>query len=102
MNYVDRARVILEYLATNEVAGTPRFIHHQLEIFRDADWSHDTTRRRLWDFQVEGLVTYLPEYGKGFYTITEQGRERVKHGISDAELDQIAGSANDTSPNQGQ
>jgi hypothetical protein len=89
----DRARTILFYLATNEVAGTPTIIHHQLKLYRDADWSTDTTKRRLRDFHEHGLVTYHPDVGKGYYEISEEGRNAIQHGISDDELTDIIGTA---------
>lgn len=91
MNAKDRARVILEYLANNEVAGTPNIVHHQLELFRDADWSKDTTARRLNDFQVVGWVEYLPDRGKGWYKATDLGRAAHEEGLSDEQLDRIVG-----------
>lgn len=95
MNWVDRARVILTYLATNDVAGTPNIIHHQLELYRDADWTLHTTRRRLNDFQAHGLVEYYPDIGKGYYGISDAGRDAVKAGISDERLDEIVGTSVD-------
>lgn len=89
----DRARTILYYLATNEVAGTAQILHHQLKLYRDADWSVDTTKRRLRDFHEHDLVTYHPEIGKGYYQISEKGKQAVKRGLSDDELDDIVGTA---------
>lgn len=93
MNWVDRARIILTYLATNEVAGTPNIIHHQLELYREIDWTVHTTRRRLNDFQEAGLVEYHPDMAKGYYAASDEGRERVTRGISDDELEEIVGLA---------
>lgn len=89
----DRARTILYYLATNEVAGTPQILHHQLKLYRDADWSVDTTKRRLRDFHEHNLVTYHADIGKGYYQISEKGTQAVKRGFSDEELDDIVGTA---------
>ncbi len=96
MNWVDRARVILTYLATNEVAGTPNIIHHQLELYRDANWTVHTTRRRLNDFEKHGLVDYHADVAKGYYSISDAGKQAVKDGLSDDELNEIVGSADDT------
>lgn len=89
----DRARTILYYLATNEVAGTPSILHHQLKLYRDADWSVDTTKRRLRDFHEHSYVTYHPDIGKGYYEISEKGKQRAQRGLSDAKLKDIVGTA---------
>lgn len=89
----DRARTILEYLAANEVAGTPNIIHHQLKLYRDADWSVDTTRRRLRDFHEHDLVTYHPDIGKGYYELSPHGRTRLLDGLTDDDYTRIIGTA---------
>lgn len=91
MSKQDRAREILNYLAENEVAGTPSFIHHQLELFRNAKWSLHTTRRRLKDFRSVGYVDYLEDRGNGFYIITDAGRHAADEGLTDEDLEDILG-----------
>jgi len=91
-----RAREILDYLATNEVAGTTYFVHHQLELFRDADWSVDTTIRRIEDYHAVGYLDYLPDRGKGFYLVTDAGRQANEDGLTDEQLDSIIGIAQDS------
>lgn len=93
MKPADRARTILCYLADNEVAGTPAIIHNQLKLYRDADWSVDTTKRRLRDFHEHGLVEYLPDLGKGYYKISKKGQKHLIDGISDDEYNKIIGSS---------
>lgn len=88
----DRLRTILAYLATNEVAGTPNILHHQLKLYRDVDWSVYTTRRRLKDLRAVGYVEYLPDVAKGYYTISDQGRAAFTAGITDEDLEAILGS----------
>jgi Fe2+ or Zn2+ uptake regulation protein len=95
MTPAERARIIIEYLADNEVAGTPAMIEDQLELFYDADISVDTVRRRLKDFAAVGYVKHLPEYSQyGYYTITRSGRFRANQGMTDEELEDIIGARN--------
>jgi len=89
----DRARIVLSYLAANDIAGTPAMIHHNLKMHEGADWSRDTTKRRLNDFQAVGYVDYYPEIGDGYYAISTAGSFRVENGITDDELQDIVGTA---------
>lgn len=94
MKAADRARTILRYLADNEVAGTPSVIHNNLKLYRDANWSRDTTKRRLFDFTEVGLVEHLPDIGRnGYYRISNEGQKRLIDGISNDEYNEIIGSA---------
>lgn len=89
----DRARTVLTYLAANEVAATAATIHHNLELYHDADWSRDTTKRRLLDFKKVGYVDYHADIAKGYYAISKAGKFRAEQGISDDELNDIIGAA---------
>lgn len=89
----DRARTVLLYLANNDIAATAATIHHNLELYHDADWSRDTTKRRLLDFEKVGYVDHHPNLGKGYYSISKAGRYRAQQGISDDELNDIIGTA---------
>lgn len=94
MNAADRARTILRYLADNEVAGTPSVIHNNLKLYRGADWSRDTTHRRLKDFAEVGLVEHLPDIGRnGYYRISTTGHKRIIDGITDDEYADVIASA---------
>lgn len=86
MGSIARARVILDYLASNEVAGNPAFIHHQLEVFRGADWTVYTTRRRLQDFHDGGFLEHLEDRGRGLYYFDEEARDRYNRGLTDDDL----------------
>lgn len=89
----DRARTILSFLANNQIAANAATIHHNLVLYHDADWSRDTTKRRLHDFRKVGYVDYHPNIAKGYYSISKAGKFRAQQGLSDAELNDIIGTA---------
>jgi Fe2+ or Zn2+ uptake regulation protein len=94
MTSEDVARVILDYLAQNEVALSPTYLHHQLKLYRNATWSSDTTDRRLKDFHEIGWVNYINR-GKGLFEISDEGRRKVEDGLTDEELSEAIGAAQD-------
>ena len=90
----DRARLILEYLADNEVALPPRRLHDNLKLYRNITFSYDTVRRRLHDFEHVGLVEKI-DMGPGLFRITDEGRRALREDLSDEELKELIGIADE-------
>lgn len=69
----DRVRLIVAYLADNEVALPARVLHENLQMYRNATFSYRTIQRLLKECVDRGLLEVV-ERGKKYYRITEEGR----------------------------
>lgn len=94
MAAVDRAKIVLEYMADRQVAMSPGLWHANLDMDRSVPFSSDTTRRRIHDFYAKGWVEKY-DIDQGVYRITDSGRRVVEDGVTKAELQDVIGLADE-------
>lgn len=68
-----RDEAILRFLAEKDIALPPTPLYENLRL-KGATFSHRTTRRRLKQLEEAGYVEKILDE-KGYYQITEKGRE---------------------------
>lgn len=74
MSKEDRIRTILQFLHDRNAAFPPKPLYDNLDIYENIDFSYSTVRRLLDELRENRLVEHL-EVGKGYYRITDRGRE---------------------------
>lgn len=73
----DRKLVILQYLDSNSVALPPKVLYDNLVEYEDITFSYQTVKRLVRELRDEGSLRQL-DYGKGYYQITDQGRDLLE------------------------
>lgn len=92
MGAVDRAEIVLEYMAERDVAMSPGLWHANLDMDRSVPFSADTTRRRIHDFLEYGWVERF-DIDQGVYRITDAGKQAAEEGVSESEMRDVIGLA---------
>ena len=86
----ERRRTILRFLNDRQVMLPPKPLHDNLEAYEDITFSYRTTKRLCKELVEEGLLQYV-EKGKGYYRITERGRDYLSEKLDADELEDLDG-----------
>ncbi|TKX85326.1 ArsR family transcriptional regulator [Halorubrum sp. SS5] len=82
----ERKRTILRFLYDRQVMLPPKPLHDNLEAYEGVTFSYRTTKRLCKELVEEGLLRYVDK-GKGYYQITDLGREYLVVEDEDSDIE---------------